>query len=216
MKYKYALFDLDGTLTDPAPGITNCIMYALRKFGITPPPREALYKFIGPPLLYSFKEYCGFSEKDAELAVAYYRERFSDVGLFENEIYPGIRELLSELCENGTKVVLATSKPDVYSKRILEHFDIDKYFYFLAANTLTESRPEKSDVIAYAIESCKIKVPAEAVMVGDRKYDILGGKMFGLVTVGTSYGFGGREELLSAGADGIADTVDELRMLITD
>lgn len=216
MKYKYALFDLDGTLTDPAPGITNCIMYALRKFGITSPPREALYKFIGPPLLYSFKEYCGFSEKDAELAVAYYRERFSDVGLFENEIYPGIRELLSELCENGTKVVLATSKPDVYSKRILEHFDIDKYFYFLAANTLTESRPEKSDVIAYAIESCKIKAPAEAVMVGDRKYDILGGKMFGLVTVGTSYGFGGREELLSAGADGIADTVDELRMLITD
>lgn len=216
MKYKYALFDLDGTLTDPAPGITNCIMYALRKFGITPPPREELYKFIGPPLLYSFKEYCGFSEKDAELAVAYYRERFSDVGLFENEIYPGIRELLSELCENGTKVVLATSKPDVYSKRILEHFDIDKYFYFLAANTLTESRPEKSDVIAYAIESCKIKVPTEAVMVGDRKYDILGGKMFGLVTVGTSYGFGGREELLSAGADGIADTVDELRMLITD
>ena len=181
-----------------------------------PPPREALYKFIGPPLLYSFKEYCGFSEKDAELAVAYYRERFSDVGLFENEIYPGIRELLSELCESGTKVVLATSKPDVYSKRILEHFDIDKYFYFLAANTLTESRPEKSDVIAYAIESCKIKVPAEAVMVGDRKYDILGGKMFGLVTVGTSYGFGGREELLSAGADGIADTVDELRTLITD
>lgn len=216
MKYKYALFDLDGTLTDPAPGITNCIMYALRKFGITPPPREELYKFIGPPLLYSFKEYCGFSEKDAELAVAYYRERFSDVGLFENEIYPGIRELLSELCENGTKVVLATSKPDVYSKRILEHFDIDKYFYFLAANTLTESRPEKSDVIAYAIESCKIKVPTEAVMVGDRKYDILGGKMFGLVTVGTSYGFGGREELLSAGADGIADTVDELRTLITD
>ena len=216
MKYKYALFDLDGTLTDPAPGITNCIMYALRKFGITPPPREELYKFIGPPLLYSFKEYCGFSEKDAELAVAYYRERFSDVGLFENEIYPGIRELLSELCENGTKVVLATSKPDVYSKRILEHFDIDKYFYFLAANTLTESRPEKSDVIAYAIESCKIKAPAEAVMVGDRKYDILGGKMFGLVTVGTSYGFGGREELLSAGADGIADTVDELRTLITD
>ena len=94
--------------------------------------------------------------------------------------------------------------------------DIDKYFYFLAANTLTESRPEKSDVIAYAIESCKIKVPAEAVMAGDRKYDILGGKMFGLVTVGTSYGFGGREELLSAGADGIADTVDELRTLITD
>jgi len=216
MKYKYALFDLDGTLTDPAPGITNCIMYALRKFGITPPPREELYKFIGPPLLYSFKEYCGFSEKDAELAVAYYRERFSDVGLFENEIYPGIRELLSELCENSTKVILATSKPDVYSKRILEHFDIDKYFYFLAANTLTESRPEKSDVIAYAIESCKIKAPGEAVMVGDRKYDILGGKMFGLVTVGVSYGFGGREELLSAGADEIADTVDELRTLITD
>ncbi len=214
MKYSYALFDLDGTLTDPSLGITNCIMYALKKFGIAPPPREELYKFIGPPLLYSFKEYCGFSEKDAELAVSYYRERFSEVGLFENEIYPGIKELLSELCENGTRVVLATSKPDVYSKRILEHFDIDKYFYFLAANTLAESRPEKSDVIAYAIESCKIKTPREAVMVGDRKYDILGGKTFGLVTVGVSYGFGGREELLLSGADKIADTVEELRGII--
>ena len=214
MKYKYALFDLDGTLTDPAPGITNCIMYALRKFGITPPPREALYKFIGPPLLYSFKEYCGFSEKDAELAVAYYRERFSDVGLFENEIYPGIRELLSELCESGTKVVLATSKPDVYSKRILEHFDIDKYFYFLAANTLTESRPEKSDVIAYAIESCKIKVPAEAVMVGDRKYDIVGAHKAGVACAAVLFGYGSREEFDEYKADYIVESFKEVENLV--
>lgn len=216
MKYKYALFDLDGTLTDPAPGITNCIMYALRKFGITPPPREELYKLIGPPLLYSFRESFGLSENDAELALSYYRERFSDVGLFENEMYSGIKELLSDLFLSGTKVILATSKPDVYSKRILEHFDIDRYFYFLAANTLDESRPEKSDVIAYAMESCKINAPHEAVMVGDRKYDILGGKQFGLRTVGVSYGFGGREELEKAGADEIADTAEELHLILTE
>ena len=214
--FKNLLFDLDGTLTDPALGITSAAQYALCKMGIEVADRTTLTWLIGPPLIGSFEEGFGMTNLQALEALKHYREYFSERGIFENEIYPGIRELLSELCESGTKVVLATSKPDVYSKRILEHFDIDKYFYFLAANTLTESRPEKSDVISYAIESCKIKAPTEAVMVGDRKYDILGGKMFGLVTVGTSYGFGGREELLSAGADGIADTVDELRMLITD
>lgn len=129
MKYEYVLFDLDGTLTDPAIGITNSVIYALEKSGATPPLREALYKFIGPPLVYSFKEYCGFTEEEALRAVGYYRERFSETGLFENEIYPGIRELLSRLSDSGTKIVLATSKPDVYSERILLHFDIRKYFF---------------------------------------------------------------------------------------
>lgn len=213
MKYEYVLFDLDGTLTDPAIGITNSVIYALEKSGATPPLREALYKFIGPPLVYSFKEYCGFTEEEALRAVGYYRERFSETGLFENEIYPGIRELLSRLCDSGTKIVLATSKPDVYSERILLHFDIRKYFFFVAGNTLSEIRPEKEDVISYAIESCEID-PSHAVMVGDRKYDILGGKKFGMRTIGVTYGYGGEKELSEAGADELAKDVDELENLV--
>lgn len=213
MKYEYVLFDLDGTLTDPAIGITNSVIYALEKSGATPPLREALYKFIGPPLVYSFKEYCGFTEEEALRAVGYYRERFSETGLFENEIYPGIRELLSRLRDSGTKIVLATSKPDVYSERILLHFDIRKYFFFVAGNTLSESRPEKEDVISYAIESCGID-PYHAVMVGDRKYDILGGKKFGMRTIGVTYGYGGEKELSEAGADELAKDVDELENLV--
>lgn len=213
MKYEYVLFDLDGTLTDPAIGITNSVIYALEKSGATPPLREALYKFIGPPLVYSFKEYCGFTEEEAVRAVGYYRERFSETGLFENEIYPGIKELLSRLRDSGTKIVLATSKPDVYSERILLHFDIRKYFFFVAGNTLSESRPEKEDVISYAIESCGID-PSRAVMVGDRKYDILGGKKFGMRTIGVTYGYGGEEELSEAGADELAKDADELEKLV--
>lgn len=213
MKYEYVLFDLDGTLTDPAIGITNSVIYALEKSGATPPLREALYKFIGPPLVYSFKEYCGFTEEEAVRAVGYYRERFSETGLFENEIYPGIRELLSRLCDSGTKIVLATSKPDVYSERILLHFDIRKYFFFVAGNTLSEIRPEKEDVISYAIESCGID-PSHAVMVGDRKYDILGGKKFGMRTIGVTYGYGGEKELSEAGADELAKDVGELENFV--
>ena len=113
MKYDYVLFDLDGTLTDPAVGITESVIYALEKSGVTSPERESLYKFIGPPLMYSFREYCGMTEEEAARAVGYYRERFSSVGLFENEIYSGVGELLSRLKSDGTKSSLATSMPDV-------------------------------------------------------------------------------------------------------
>ena len=155
----------------------------------------------------------GLFLEQAALALGYYRERFSKIGLFENEIYGGIEELLKRLYGGGTRIVLATSKPDVYSERILEHFDIRKYFYFVAGNTLSESRPEKEDVIAYAIESCGID-PAGAVMVGDRKYDILGGKKFGMKTVGVTYGYGGEEELKAAGADELAGNIAELETLL--
>ena len=213
MKYEYILFDLDGTLTDPALGITESVRYALERLGITPPKREELLKFIGPPLIYSFKEYCGLTDEQAAIALGCYRERFLKIVLFENEIYGGIEELLKRLYGGGTRIVLATSKPDVYSERILEHFDIRKYFYFVAGNTLSESRPEKEDVIAYAIESCGID-PAGAVMVGDRKYDILGGKKFGMKTVGVTYGYGGEEELKAAGADELAGNIAELETLL--
>lgn len=213
MKYEYILFDLDGTLTDPALGITESVRYALERLGITPPKNEELLKFIGPPLIYSFKEYCGLTDEQAAFALDCYRERFSKVGLFENEIYGGARELLNRLYGVGAKIILASSKPDVYSERILDHFDIRKYFYFVAGNTLSESRPEKEDVIAYAIESCGID-PSDAIMIGDRKYDILGGKKFGMRTVGVTYGYGGEAELKAAGADELAHNTAELEALL--
>ena len=131
-KYEYVLFDLDGTLTDPALGITNSVMYALKKFGISVSDRSELFRFIGPPLMYSFKTYYGFDDEKAKLALDYYRDRFADGGKFENEVYPGIAELLAELRSAGSRIILATSKPEEFSVEILEHFDLLKYFDFVA------------------------------------------------------------------------------------
>ena len=148
-RYKYNLFDLDGTLTDPALGITNSVMYALERSGCPVPPREELYKYIGPPLVFSFMTYAGMTEAQAKQALLFYRERFSAGGLFENEIYPGIAEMLRSIKEGGGRVLLATGKPEEFAVRILEYFDILKYFDFTAGNTLDEKRPEKRQVIEH-------------------------------------------------------------------
>lgn len=214
MKYDFALFDLDGTLTDPALGITNSVMYALEKFGIAPPERKQLYKFIGPPLIYSFEKFYGFSESDAKLALKYYREYFADRGIFENEKYCGIDLLLSRLSDSGVKIVLATSKPDVYAEKILRRFELMKYFYFVSGNTLDESRSEKCDVIRYAINGCGIADISRAVMIGDREYDIFGAKAVGMDSIGVTYGYGSRKELENAGATYISDSVDAIFTLI--
>ena len=150
---KYVLFDLDGTLTDPGPGITNCVGHALEKFNIHPASREELYPYIGPPLIDSFQEYHGLTPEQAQQAVLYYRERFSVKGLFENEVYPGIPALLQRLKELGVTLVVATSKPEEFTVRILEHFDLARYFDFVGGNTLREERPTKSAVIAYIREN---------------------------------------------------------------
>lgn len=203
---QYILFDLDGTLTDPGIGITNSVMYALKKFNIEVADRTQLYKFIGPPLLYSFQTYYGFSETDSALAVQYYREYFKDRGLYENEVYDGIPELLGKLKEKGYKLVLATSKPEVYAVEILKHFGLYDYFDFAAGATMDSTRSKKADVIAYALDSCGIKDLSTAIMIGDREHDILGAKQTGLASIGVLYGYGNREEFEAAGATYIAET----------
>ncbi len=214
MKYNTILFDLDGTLTNPALGITNSIIYALNHYGITPPPRQELYKFIGPPLADSFKMFYNFSDDKAREAVDVYREYFSVKGLFENEVYEGIAEMLDKLNDAGFKLGVATSKPDVFSQQILEHFSLMDKFVFLSGNTIEETRPTKIQVIEYALENMNVD-PASTIMVGDRKFDILGAKHFGICPVGVLYGFGDREELETAGAEYICDTVADLeRMLL--
>ncbi len=208
--FKYVLFDLDGTLTDPVTGITNSVMYALDKFGITVTDRTELYKFIGPPLVDSFMEFYGFTKADAEKALAYYREYFSVKGIYENEIYSGIKELLETLSESGKKIILATSKPEKYAKEILKYFAIDNFFHFIAAATMDEKRNTKDAVIEYAIKECGITDTASAVMIGDRKFDISGGKKFGLHTIGVTYGYGSFEEITTANPTFIAESVEKL------
>jgi len=206
----YILFDLDGTLTDPAEGITNSIVYALDKFGISVSDKKSLYKFIGPPLYDSFVKYYGFSHDDANLAVAYYREYFAPKGLFENTVYDGIEDMLSCLLGQGAKLIIATSKPEKFAREILTHFSLDRYFYDIVGATMDEKRNTKDAVIAYAIEKCKID-PTSAIMVGDRLHDVIGAKKNSLRSVGVLYGFGSYDELSAAGADIIVSDVNYLK-----
>ncbi len=208
--YKYILFDLDGTLTNPEVGITTSVMYALEKFNIKVQDRKELHPFIGPPLKYSFQEFYGLSEADSELAVKYYRERFSVKGLYENEVYDGVEKLLQQLKESGKAIVLATSKPEEFAIKILKHFDLYKYFDFVAGATMDGSRGEKSDVIRYALQISGISDKSQAIMIGDRNYDILGAKENGMDSIGVLFGFGDYEELSEAGANYIAESVEDI------
>lgn len=208
--YKNILFDLDGTLTNPELGITNCVMSALEKFGIIVENRKELHPFIGPPLTYSFHKYYGLSEEECKQAVVYYRERFSVKGLYENEVYDGVVEMLQTLKKQGKKIVLATSKPEEYAVEILKHFQLYQYFDFVAGATMDGSRVEKADVIEYALELSHIVDKTETIMVGDRNYDILGAKDNGLDSIGVLFGFGDYEELKKAGATYIAETVEDI------
>ncbi len=212
--YDTVLFDLDGTLTDPGLGITNSVAYALSKWGIKVNDRAELYKFIGPPLLDAFSEYYGFSESDSELALKYYREYFSDKGLFENEVYEGVPEMLAELKRKGKRLIVATSKPEVFAKKILEHFFLDGYFDFIAGATMDSSRSKKSDVIKYALKSCSIVDVSRVIMIGDREHDVLGAACFGIDSIGVLFGYGSREELQKAGATYIAEKVEDIANLI--
>lgn len=215
MQQKYLLFDLDGTLTDPAEGITNSVMYALKKFGITVRERCELYPYIGPPLTDSFRQYHGLSAAQAEEALGYYREYFREKGMFENIPYDGIADLLADLRKKGYTLMIATSKPEEFTVQILQHFSLDSYFTFVAGNTLDEARPTKSSVIAYLREQFPEISSENALMIGDRKFDIEGAREHGLSSIGVLYGYGSREELENAGASALAENLAQLSLSIT-
>lgn len=209
MRYRYLFFDLDGTLTEPALGITNSVIYALNKFGIKENDRESLYSFIGPPLADSFRDYYGFDEEKAWTAVEYYREYFAEKGLFENSVYDGIKELLTELKLRGHKLYVATSKPTKYSLQILEKFELLEYFEYVSGADMDEKNSKKSDIIRHALEVSEAPLE-EVLMIGDRHHDIDGAKANNIASAGVLYGYGNREEHESAGADYIIEHVDEL------
>ncbi len=209
-KYDVILFDLDGTLTDPGLGITNSVMHALKKYGIEVEDRASLYKFIGPPLIDSFEKYFGFSHEEAVKSVDYYREYYKDKGIYENTVYDGIESLLASLCEKGKKIILATSKPEPFAKEILRYFGLEKYFLFAAGSTMSETRTNKAEVIEYALSECGITDKPTVVMVGDREHDIIGANKNGIDSIGVLFGYGSREELESAGATYISETVEDI------
>ena len=206
---KYVLFDLDGTLTDPALGITNSIMHALRKMGREIPPRESLYAFIGPPLIPAFMNFLGMSEDEAKCALVHYREYFSEHGLFENTPYEGICRALEKVKNSGYRLAVATSKPEIFAIRIAEKFGLSEYFDCICGATLDETRTKKADVIAYALE-CLDASPAECIMIGDRHHDIDGAHENKIRALGVTWGYGSRDELASAGAEYIIDNVCDI------
>lgn len=210
-KYNVILFDLDGTITDPGIGITNSVAHALKKHGITVEDRAELYKFIGPPLHLSFEEFYGL---DGQQAVEEYREYYRDRGIYENVVYGGVEEMLKKLNESGKRVILATSKPEVFARKILRHFNLTDYFYYAAGANLDGTLTDKAEVIAYALTEGGVTDKSCVLMVGDREHDIIGAKKNGIASVGVLYGYGSREELEAAGADYVAATVGELTEML--
>lgn len=196
MKYKYVLFDLDGTLTESAPGITNAAAYALKAFGVSAEPSELGF-FVGPPLGGSFMR-CGLSEEQARKAIDVYREYYVAKGMFENKPYAGVEDMLRRLSEAGAELIVATSKPEPFAVQILEHFGLAEYFSVIAGSTLDETRTHKPEVIEYALAAAGVSDRSAAIMIGDRSYDVDGAKATGVSAMGVLYGYGAPEEFKEA------------------
>jgi phosphoglycolate phosphatase len=203
-------FDLDGTLSDPSDGITRCIQYALERLGRPYPPKAELVQFIGPPLRWTFPRLLGSEDKDLiDAALRYYRERYGDVGLFENQVYPGVPEMLARLQGEGHRLYVVTSKPTVYSDRIVERFGFDRYFLKVYGPQLDGRFDEKSELIEHILQELSLD-PGRTVMIGDRARDIESGQAHNTRTIGVTYGFGSEAELAAAAPDEICHTPEEI------
>lgn len=213
-EYTYILMDLDGTITDSMEGITKSIQYALNHFGIEVDDLNDLRKFVGPPLKESLMEFYHFDEIQAEEGVTKYRERFADIGMYENAVYKDMKPLLKQLNDAGKQIMLATGKPTFYAEKILLYFDLKPYFTFVGGSNLDGTLSHKDEVIRYVLESNSIRDLSQVVMIGDRKYDIQGAKETGIDSIGVLYGYGDRQELMTAGANQIVSSVKELATLL--
>lgn len=209
---RYFLFDLDGTLTDTGEGITKSVQYALDAFGFPKEPEEKLRRFVGPPLDWSFREYYGMTEEESFAAVEKYRERYRTKGVFESPLYPGIKELLEELSHHGA-LCLATSKPLLFARQIVEMRGIAPCFTVTVGANMDGTMTDKAQVIGEVLRQLGDPPRAEAVMIGDRRHDILGAKARGIESIGVEYGYAEPGELSEAGADFIVPSVQALKEL---
>ena len=194
MEYRNILFDLDGTLTDPYLGITNAVKYSLQKFNIEERNENTLRAIIGPPLETSFMEFYQFDANKTKTAIGYYREYYSEKGIYENKLYPDIDTILAKIRDAGKTLILATSKPAIFASKILEYFNIDKYFYDITGSNLDGTLVEKDEIIKFIMEKHDLK-PETTIMIGDRKYDISGAHKNNIHSIAVMYGYGSKEEL---------------------
>ena len=230
MAFQNILFDLDGTLTESGPGITRSVQYALYQMGIEEPDLQKLEPFVGPPLNLSFRERYGMNEEETGRAIHYFRESYDTKGIYENNVYPGVRELLQMLHEQGSRLAIASSKPEPMVHRVLEHFGIAGYFDVIVGSHVEEELDNKMGadnkllMVKKALQGLGMTGRPETLrrdrrksyaMVGDRSFDVNGAKANHVTAVGVSYGYGSRRELEEAGADFIADTVEELGRILT-
>ena len=209
---KVILFDLDGTLTDSGEGIINCATLALEHFGLPVPSREEMGVFVGPPLDQTFIKF-GVPAGKAQEAIEVFRSRYRTVGKFENFPYPGIRETLQTLKEQGHRLFVATSKPEVLANEVLEHFDLARYFEIICGASLDRSRSEKAAVIAYLLE--QVGGAGNTIMVGDTAFDVIGAAAHGIPAIGVAWGYGKVQDMVDAGAAAIAHSMEELEQLLT-
>ncbi|MGE7689445.1 HAD family hydrolase [Lysinibacillus sp. NPDC097214] len=212
-KYHVVLFDLDGTLSDPKIGITKSVQHALQKAGIEVNNLDELESFIGPPLQVSFQEIYGFDDMQIDQAINDYRERFTERGMFENKLYENIPALLTNLKQQGYILAIATSKPTVFAEQILQYFNLEHYFDFVAGSNLDGTRSAKGEVITFAREHFNEAKIDQFIMIGDRKYDIVGAHENHMDSIGVTYGYGSLEELTDAQATYIVNSVSELQEL---
>ncbi|WLR42400.1 HAD family hydrolase [Bacillus carboniphilus] len=213
--YKVILFDLDGTLSDPKEGITKSVQYALQRMNIHKVDVDQLEKFIGPPLQVSFADYYGFNKEKVDIAIGHYRARFKEKGMYENELYPQIPSLLKTLKESDMTLVVATSKPTVYSEQILKHFKVDDYFDLVVGSNLDGTRTSKEEIIQNILNTYYEYQLEDFIMVGDRKHDVIGANQTGIDSLAVTYGYGSLEELREFSPTYIVNTVDEIKDILT-
>ena len=213
--YGLVLFDLDGTLTDSKEGIVNSIRYALDSFGLLMPDAANIDKFLGPPIRDSFREFCGVEDEKMEAVVAKYREYLVKRGLFENQLYDGIEDVIEKLDAKGVKMAVATSKATLYAEKILKYFEIDSYFGCIMGCELDGARSDKAEIIGCVLDELDSNRKMKAVMIGDRKHDIIGAAAHNIDSIGVLWGYGSRAELEAAGAAKIANSTKELSHIIT-
>ena len=213
-KYEYIIFDLDGTLIDPKIGQINSVEYALKSFNIHEFNKEILSKFIGPPLKESFAKYYNLKEEEIEKCIQKYREYFIDKGIEQAKVYDGIFEMLQELNQSNRKIIMATSNPTAFAKKIAKIYKLEKYFCDICGSNMNGSRVLKQEVIAYAMKKNNIKELDKAVMVGDRLHDIVGAQKNKIDSIGVLYGYGSEKEIKDAKPNYYVKTVEDLKILL--